>query len=384
MATFTRSQKLLASAAAGTLGGATLLTVLAGNVFTIADASATAADISPAFGLVDFPICHKPTASGLPNVMLRLAQTEVPRAEMSAVRPTQAFADTEPPMWTGLGSINYKTTTANERAQAYFDQGLRLAYAFNHGEAQRAFRTSQKLDPDCAMCFWGEALVLGPNINLPMQEDAIAPAFAAAQKAKALAAKAGPREQALIAALAVRYGSDPKAPRAPFDAAYAAEMAKVAAQFPDDDEIATLYAEAVMDLSPWNYWKPGGQEPNPQSTPIVPTLERVLARNPDHPGATPSTRDPKRTAGRADHCDGGELQRFDICNSLRSPTHVLARSASAWLAAAVLPRALYNSASPKYDQALAGARASARRNCCSASSKRPPCNRAAARDCRIG
>ena len=285
MATFTRSQKLLASTAAGVLGGATLLTVLAGSVFLIADASATTADTSPAFGVVDLPICHTPTASGLPNVMLRLAQTEVPRAEMSAARPTPAFADTEPPMWAGLGSITYKITTANERAQAYFDQGLRLAYAFNHGEAQRAFRVAQKLDPDCAMCFWGEALVLGPNINLPMQEDAIASAFAAVQKAKALAAKAGPREQALIAALASRYGSDPKVVRAPFDAAYAAEMAKVAAQFPDDDEIATLYAEAVMDLSPWDYWKPGGQEPNPQSTPIVPTLERVLARNPNHPGA---------------------------------------------------------------------------------------------------
>ena len=272
------SQRLLVSAAGAGLGGAALLTVLAGNVSTIADASATAADVSPAFDVVEFPICHTP-------VMLRLAQTEVPRAEMSAARPTAAFADTEPPMWAGLGSITYKITTANERAQAYFDQGLRLAYAFNHGEAQRAFRMAQKLDPDCAMCFWGEALVLGPNINLPMQEDAIAPAFAAAQKAKALAAKAGPREQALIAALALRYSSDPKVARAPFDAAYAAEMAKVVAQFPDDDEIATLYAEAVMDLSPWDYWKPGGQEPNPQSTPIVPTLERVLARNPNHPGA---------------------------------------------------------------------------------------------------
>src|SRR5262249_10924678 len=168
MATITRSQRLLVSAAA--LGGATLLPVPAGNVFTIADASATAADVSPALGVVDFPICHTPGASGLPNMMLRLAQTEVPRAEMSAARPTPAFADTEPPMWTGLGSVTYKITTANERAQAYFDQGLRLAYAFNHGEAQRAFRTAQKLDPDCAMCFWGEALVLGPNINLPMQE----------------------------------------------------------------------------------------------------------------------------------------------------------------------------------------------------------------------
>ena len=285
MTTFTRSQRLLVSAAAAALGGATLLTVLAGNFLIIADASATDADISPALGGVDFPICHTPAASGLTNVMLRLAQTEVPRAEMSAARPTPAFADTEPPIWAGLGSVTYKITTANERAQAYFDQGLRLAYAFNHGEAQRAFRVAQKLDPDCAMCFWGEALVLGPNINLSMQKDAIAPAFAAAQKAKALAAKAGPREQALIAALALRYSSDPKVARAPFDAAYAAEMAKVVAQFPDDDEIATLYAEAVMDLSPWDYWKPGGQEPNPQSTPIVPTLERVLARNPNHPGA---------------------------------------------------------------------------------------------------
>jgi len=285
MTTFTRSQRLLVSAAAAALGGATLLTVLAGNFLIIADASATDADISPALGGVDFPICHTPAASGLTNVMLRLAQTEVPRAEMSAARPTPAFADTAPPIWAGLGSVTYKITTANERAQAYFDQGLRLAYAFNHGEAQRAFRVAQKLDPDCAMCFWGEALVLGPNINLPMQEDAIAPAFAAVQKAKALAAKAGPREQALIAALALRYSSDPKVARAPFDAAYAAEMAKVVAQFPDDDEIATLYAEAVMDLSPWDYWKPGGQEPNPQSTPIVPTLERVLARNPNHPGA---------------------------------------------------------------------------------------------------
>src|SRR4029434_3311008 len=115
------------------------------------------------------------------------------------------FADTEPPLWDGLGSVTYKITTTNERAQAYFDQGLCLAYACNHGEAQRAFRMAQKLDPNCAMCFWGEALVLGPNINLPMQEDAVAPAFAGVQKAKALAGKATPREQALIGALTARY-----------------------------------------------------------------------------------------------------------------------------------------------------------------------------------
>jgi tetratricopeptide (TPR) repeat protein len=285
MATFTRLQGLLVSVGAAALGSATLVTLLAGNTLILAGASETAADTSQPFAGPDFPICHTPVAKGLPTMMFRLAQTEVPRAEMSVANTAPAFADTEPPLWTGLGSVTHKITTTNERVQAYFDQGLRLAYAFNHGEAQRAFRMAQKLDADCAMCFWGEALVLGPNINLPMQEDAVAPAFAAAQKAKALAGKASPREQALIGALAVRYGSDPKAARASFDAAYAAEMAKVAKQFSDDDEIATLYAEAVMDLSPWDYWKPGGHDPNPQSAPIVPTLERVLARNPNHPGA---------------------------------------------------------------------------------------------------
>jgi tetratricopeptide (TPR) repeat protein len=280
MATSKRSQKLFVSAGVAALAGTALATLLASNIVTLAEADSAAADRLRPLSGADIPICH----TGQASIMLRLAQTEVPRAEMSAASNTPAFADTEPPLWTGLGSITYKITTTNEPAQAYFDQGVRLAYAFNHGEAQRAFRKAERLDPDCAMCFWGEALVLGPNINLPMQEDAAAPAYAAAQKAKALAGKASPREQALIGAVAARYGSDPKADRAPFDAAYAAEMAKVAAQFPDDDDIAALYAESVMDLSPWNYWQPGGHEPNPQSVPIVPTLERVLARNPSHAG----------------------------------------------------------------------------------------------------
>jgi len=282
MATSTRTHRLLVSAGVSAFAGTALATLLAGNIASLANADQ---DASSPFAGPEIPVCTTAAATGQPNMMLRFAQTEVPRAEMSAANSAPAFADTEPPLWSGLGPITYKISTSNEGAQAYFDQGLRLAYAFNHGEAQRAFRKAQKLDPDCAMCFWGEALVLGPNINLPMQEDAAAPAYAAAQKAKALAGKATPREQALIGALAARYGSDPKAARAPFDAAYAAEMAKVAAQFSDDDEIATFYAEAVMDLSPWDYWKPGGREPKAQSAPIVPTLERVLARNPNHPGA---------------------------------------------------------------------------------------------------
>jgi tetratricopeptide (TPR) repeat protein len=285
MSTSRRSQGLIVSAAAAALAGTALATLLTGSIVTLADTASAIADKSlPATGS-GVSICRAPVATGPANMMLRLAQTEVPRAEMSAATSAPAFADTEPPLWNGLGSITYKITTANEGAQAYFDQGLRLAYAFNHGEAQRAFRKAQKLDPECAMCFWGEAFVLGPNINLPMQEDAAAPAYAAARKAQSLAGKATAREQALIGAVVARYGSDPKAARPPFDKAYAAEMARVASQFPDDDQIATLYAEAVMDLSPWDYWKPGGHEPNPQSAPIVPTLERILARNPDHFGA---------------------------------------------------------------------------------------------------
>src|SRR6266849_1121607 len=235
----------------------------------------------------DFPVCHAPAAPERTSALIRLPQTrtEVPPAEMKAAMPAPAFADRDPPLWEGLGPVSYKISTSRPDAQAYFDQGLRLAYAFNHAEAQRAFRKAQKLDPSCVMCFWGEALVLGPNINLPMQEDAVQPAFAAVQKALAVSAQASPRERALIAALATRYAQDPKADRAPLDAAYAAAMGKLAADFPDDDEIAVLYAEAVMDLSPWNYWQPGGREPNPQSAPIVPTLERVLANHPNHPGA---------------------------------------------------------------------------------------------------
>lgn len=228
-------------------------------------------------------LCHMPGAGGS---LIRLAQTqtEVSPIGRQAMEPA-AFADSEPPLWGNLGALTYGITTVNAEAQKYFDQGLRLTYAFNHGEAQRAFRKAQKLDPTCAMCFWGEALALGPNINMPMQNDAVAPAFAAVTKAQALADKASPRERAMIAALAARYADDPKADRAALDRAYAEAMGKVAAQFPDDNEIAVLYAEALMDLSPWDYWQPGGAEPNPQSAQIVPTLERVLAKDPNHPGA---------------------------------------------------------------------------------------------------
>ena len=286
------SSRLAFAAACAAFGSAGLLAsfvVLGERVAKGTEsASASAAPAARSQIDADSAFCHgSSSASGRMSSIIRLAasRTEVPQAEMQAASSAPAFADTDPPLWDGLGAVSYKITTSNPAAQTYFDQGLRLTYAFNHGEAQRAFRKAQKLDPECAMCFWGEALVLGPNINLPMQGEALAPAFAAAQQARTLAANASPREQALIAALSARYAEDPKADRTALDAAYAAAMGKVAAEFPEDNEIAVLYAESVMDVSPWNYWQPGGREPNPQSVAIVPTLERVLARDPNHPGA---------------------------------------------------------------------------------------------------
>src|SRR4029078_3214849 len=191
----------------------------------------------------------------------------------------------EPPLMPGLGTATMKITTASVRAQKYFDQGYRLGWGFNHAEALRAFRTAQRLDPQCAMCFWGEAWVLGPNINLPMDANANAPAVAAAQAAQKLAQRTTPREQALIAAMAKRYQAESGADRAPLDKQYAEAMRAGGSRFPKDEELATLYADALMNTSPWDYWQRGGKQWKPACADLVPTLERVLKQNPNHAGA---------------------------------------------------------------------------------------------------
>lgn len=196
-----------------------------------------------------------------------------------------AHGEIETPLWENLGELSFTITAASPRTQSYFDQGLRLAYAFNHAEARRAFRRAQNLNPDCAMCYWGEALVLGPNINAPMERQASNLALKALGRAQQKAATASERERALITALSKRYSADPGAERVALDAAYAAAMGKAAARFPKDDNIQVLYAEALMDLSPWDYWEAGGRRPKNKTAEILSTLERILARNPDHPGA---------------------------------------------------------------------------------------------------
>ena len=196
-----------------------------------------------------------------------------------------AAAVTPPPLFDNFGELHRDIGSKVPAAQRYFDQGLRLAFGFNHEAAGRAFAEAARLDPDCAMCLWGQALVLGPNINMPMPPEAAAPAARLAAEAHLMAdAARNPADRALIEALAKRYAESPTADRKALDEAYAAAMADVVRRFPDDDDAATLYAEALMDLSPWVYWDAAGK-PTGQTKTIVATLERVLKRNPEHIGA---------------------------------------------------------------------------------------------------
>ena len=188
------------------------------------------------------------------------------------------------PLYTDLGTLHVPITTGVPLAQQYFDQGMRLTYGFNHPEAIRSFRAAIALDPKCAMCWWGVALALGPNINAPMDSAAGVGAYRAAWQAARLAGGASAREQAYLRAMQARYSNPPASPRAALDSAYADAMVAVARENPDDPDAATLAADALMNLSPWFYWLPGGQ-PRPATMEILALLEAVIARLPNHPGA---------------------------------------------------------------------------------------------------
>ena len=188
------------------------------------------------------------------------------------------------PLFDNLGSYHREISTDVPEAQSYFDQGLRLTYGFNHDEAIRAFEEAARLDPSCAICYWGIAYALGPNINAPMDPAVIPRAHEAAQKAVELSADASDVERALIDALAKRYSPDASADRAALDQAFATAMADVAQRFPNDLDVVTIHAESRMDLRPWMYWTTEGQ-PEPGTTELVADLERVLAADANHPGA---------------------------------------------------------------------------------------------------
>lgn len=216
------------------------------------------------------------------------------------------------PLFEGMGDYHRPITTNDAGAQRYFDQGMVLAFGFNHAEAIRSFRAAQRLDPDCAMCFWGEALATGPNINVTsggmaiMSPESRVAAHAAAQKALSLADRVAPVERALIEAQAVRYDGSETSDRDPLDRAYAEAMRSVVQRFPDDDDAAAMYAEAWMNTMPWNYWSDDGQ-PRPETVEVIDALERIIARSPRHPlalhlyiHAVEASSDPGRAETAAD------------------------------------------------------------------------------------
>lgn len=200
-------------------------------------------------------------------------------AQTSQASPTGQLA----PRLQKLGNHVFPVSTKNKQAQLFMNQGLNLTYAFNHAEAGRAYREAARLDPDLAMAYWGDALALGPNINAPMDPNNEPKALEVIQKAVSLKAKASPREQALIDALTQRYSGRGEDRRAR-DVAYADAMRKVHLQFPDDEDIAMLYVESVMDLRPWGYWTRDGM-PYERTAEVVALTEKVIARNQQHPGA---------------------------------------------------------------------------------------------------
>lgn len=208
------------------------------------------------------------------------------RLQLAMAATPAAPAPSRPPiLFDDLGGVHHKISTSNDLAQRYFDQGLALSYGFNHAEAIRAFQQAQKLDPACAMCWWGEAFAHGPNINAPYDPEVNARVIETVRRAMALRDRATPAERALIEAVATRYSPDAAADRVALDKAFADAMVGVAARFPADDDIAVIAAEALMDTQPWDYWEPDGRTPKGRMGEAITLVERVLALNPDHPQA---------------------------------------------------------------------------------------------------
>jgi tetratricopeptide (TPR) repeat protein len=216
------------------------------------------------------------------------------------------------PLFENMGTFSMPISTANLDAQKYFDQGMVLAFAFNHAESIRSFRAAQTLDPACAMCFWGEALATGPNINVTSKGKVImsaaerSNAFAALRQAQVLKDGASAAEQDYIQALAARYNGDADTPREPLDLAWASAMGELAAKYPQDMNAAAIYAEALMNTMPWNYWSDDGIA-KPETSAVIKSLEKVIATEPDHPlalhlyiHALEASSDPARAEAAAD------------------------------------------------------------------------------------
>lgn len=188
------------------------------------------------------------------------------------------------PLFSDLGSYSLRITTNSSLAQKYFNQGIIFTYGFNHEEAFRSYQEAARLDPDCAMAYWGMAMVLGPNINLPMDSAVVTSAYESVQKAISLLNNETQKEKDWVMALSKRYSKEKTEDRSTLDKAYADAMRELHNKYPDDADISAMFAEALMDCHPWDYWLKDGT-PEPWTPEILSALEGVLKNNPDHPGA---------------------------------------------------------------------------------------------------
>ena len=205
---------------------------------------------------------------------------------LAAVVTTMGLAGEPVTLREDLSSYHRAVSTKSPEAQQYFDQGLTLYWGYNHVAAIQSFKRAQELDPKCAMAYWGEAISLGPNINVPMylEDEQAKGAYDALQMAKRLSKKASPVERALIHALEARYTYPKPDDLMPLNIAYANAMRLVWREYPTDPDVGALYADAMMNLRPWDLWKPTG-EPQPGTPEIMATIEKVFEMVPDHPGA---------------------------------------------------------------------------------------------------
>ena len=230
------------------------------------------------------------------------------------------------PIFPGLGSYKHKVTTASPEAQRYVNQGLAFYHGFNHGAAIRSFQQAAELDPKCAMAHWGIALASGPHINLPIVPPPAAElAWKELQLAQENAAQTSAVERDLIEALSHRYANPQPEDRAPLDQAYADAMRKVWQAHPRDPEVGVLFAEAMMDLRPWNQWTPEG-EPNPGTEEVVATLDAVLKLNPSHPFANhlyihaiEASPHPERAVAAADRL---RTLQPGLAHNVHMPSHI--------------------------------------------------------------
>lgn len=239
-------------------------------------------------------------------------------------------SDNKAPLFEGMDVVNYPISTKNKEAQKYFNQGLALSYGFNHAEAARSFYYATKIDPECAMCFWGFAYVLGPNYNAGMEPDNYERAYKAIQQAIKLQDKATDKEKALIQALAKRYVAKPVEDRSQLDIAYSNAMKEVNTKFPDDVDINALYAESVMDLHPWDLYEKNGT-PKKWTPEIVALFEKILKKDPKHIGANhfyihavEASNTPQRANASANFFDDGNAK--SLGHLVHMPSHIYIRT----------------------------------------------------------